>query len=372
MVKLAYKYRFYPTDDQAKLLAQTFGCTRVVYNQILRWRTYEYNDHQTKIGYTAASARLTDIKKLPEFEWLNDVSCVPLQQCLRHQQTAFKNFFEGRAAYPTFKKKNARQSIELTKRAFKYLDGQLYMAKSKEPLDVCWSRDLASEPSSLTISKDSAGRYFVSCLCEFEPQKLDITPRTAGIDLGINHLLITDSGEKVSNPRHTQKYANKLTKAQRKLSKKKLGSANRSKAKAKVARIHAKISDCRLDNLHKLSRKLINENQVVCVETLKVKNMIKHPKLSKHIADASWGEFVQQLGYKAEWAGRELVKIDQFFPSSKRCSCCGHIVDKLPLDIRVWTCPKCEAQHDRDINAAINIKAAGHAVLALGENVSAL
>lgn len=371
VTKRAYKYRFYPTFEQENLLAQTFGCTRVVYNQILRWRTDSYYQKQEKINYKQASARLTEIKKLPELEWLNDVSCVPLQQCLRHQQTAFKNFFEGRARYPTFKKKSHRQSIEFTKSAFKYRNDSIYIAKSKEPLDVRWSRGLPSEPSTITISKDAAGRYFVSCLCDFEPEKLDVTPNMVGIDLGLNHLLITDSGKKVGNPRHTKKYETKLAKAQRRLSKKKLGSANRAKAKAKVARIHAKISDCRSDNLHKLSRKLINDNQVVCVETLKVKNMIKNPKLSKHIADASWGEFVRQLEYKAEWADRSLVKIDQFFPSSKRCSCCGYTNDSLPLDVRDWKCPECDTHHDRDVNAAKNIKAVGLTVLALGENVSA-
>lgn len=370
MTKRAYKYRFYPTSEQAELLAQTFGCARFVYNRVLRWRTDQYYQSKRKIGYIEANAELTRIKQSGDFPWLNDVSCVPLQQCLRHQQTAFKNFFEGRTKYPAFKKKAHRQSAELTRSAFKYRDGKIYIAKCKQPLDIRWSRELASEPSTITISRDSAGRYFVSCLCEFEPEKLSITPKTVGIDLGLEHLLITDNGKKYDNPRHTKKYEAKLAKAQRKLSKKKLGSANRTKARAKVARIHAKISDCRLDNLHKLSRKFVNENQVICVETLKVKNMIRNPKLSKHIADVSWGEFVRQLEYKAEWAGRDLVKIDQFFPSSKRCSCCGHVVESLSLDIRVWTCPECDTVLDRDINAAKNIKAAGHAVLALGDNVS--
>lgn len=354
------------------MLTQTFGCTRVVYNKILRWRTDAFYERQEKIGYIKANSKLTEMKKLPEFEWLNDVSCVPLQQCLRHQQTAFKNFFEGRAKHPVFKKKHSRQSIELTKSAFKYRNGKLYMAKSKEPLHIRWSRELSSQPTTITISKDAAGRYFVSCLCDFKPKTLTVTPKTVGIDIGIKDLFVTDKGEKTGNPRNTKKYAAQLAKAQRNLSKKKLGSANRAKAKLKVGRVHAKISDCRMDNLHKLSRKLINENQVVCAESLKVKNMIRNPKLSKHIADASWGEFIGQLKYKAEWAGRSFIQIDQFFPSTKRCSCCGHINQSLTLNDRDWECPECGELHDRDINAAINIKAAGHAVLALGENVSLL
>ena len=370
MTKRAYKYRFYPTPEQAELLARTFGCTRFVYNRILRWRTDAFYQRQEKIGYTKASTRLTELKKEPEFAWLNDVSCVPLQQCLRHQQAAFKNFFEGRAKYPAFKKKTHRQSIELTRSAFTYKDGTLVMAKCKEPLAIRWSRPLPCEPSTITISKDTAGRYFVSCLCDFDPETLPVTAKMVGIDLGIKDLFITSDGHKVGNPRHTAKYATKLARAQRELSRKKLGSANRAKAKAKVARIHAKISDCRQDNLHKLSRTLINENQVVCVESLKVKNMIRNPKLAKAIADAGWGELVRQIEYKGEWAGRSVVAIDQFFPSSKRCSCCGFTMSKMPLSVREWECPECGAHHDRDVNAAINIKAAGLAVLAHGATVN--
>ncbi|WP_065648524.1 RNA-guided endonuclease InsQ/TnpB family protein [Pantoea eucrina] len=369
-MKRAYKYRFYPTPDQIELLAQTFGCVRFVYNSILRWRTDAYYERQEKIGYTQASARLTALKKEPDFAWLNDVSSVPLQQALRHQQAAFSNFFAGRAKYPTFKSKRHKQAATLTDAAFKYRDGKLYMAKSKAPLDVRWSRSLPSVPSTVTVSKDSAGRYFVSCLCEFEPVSLPITASTVGIDVGLKDLFVTDTGFKTGNPRHTAKYAKRLALLQRRLSKKQKGSKNRAKARAKVARIHVKIADCRLDNLHKLSRKLINENQVVCVESLKVKNMIRNPKLSKAIADASWGEFVRQLEYKGEWSGRSVVAIDQFFPSSKRCSGCGYTMPKMALNVRSWICPECGANHDRDVNAAKNIKAVGLTALAHGATVN--
>lgn len=244
------------------------------------------------------------------------------------------------------------------------------MAKSKDPLDVRWSRCLPSTPSSITISKDASGRYFVSCLCEFEPKSLPITTSMVGIDVGLKDLFVTDSGFKQNNPRHTDKYSARLALLQRRLSKKVKGSKNRAKARLKVARLHAKIADCRLDSLHKATRKLINDNQVVCVESLKVKNMIRNPSLSKAIADASWSELVRQLQYKAVWAGRSMVAIDQFFPSSKRCSCCGFTMQKMPLDVRKWNCPECGADHDRDVNAARNIKAAGLAVLAHGEPVN--
>ncbi|WP_262241542.1 transposase [Serratia liquefaciens] len=369
MTNRAYKYRFYPTPEQTELLAQTFGCVRFIYNSVLRWRTDAYYERQEKITYAQSDKKLTSLKQQPEFSWLNDVSAVPLQQVLRHQQSAFANFFAGRAKYPTFKSKNHRQSATLMNTAFKHRDGKLYMAKSKEPLDVRWSRVLPSTPSSITISKDASGRYFVSCLCVFESKPLPISVKTVGIDVGLKDLFVTDTGNRTGNPRHTEKYAKRLALLQRRLSKKKKGSSNRAKAKLRVAKLHAKIADCRMDNLHKLSRRLINENQVVCVESLKVKNMIRNPKLSKHITDASWGEFARQLEYKADWYGRTLVAIAQFFPSSKRCNSCGYTLSKLALNTRSWVCPECNTEHDRDINAAKNIKAAGLAVLALGESV---
>ncbi len=375
--KRAYPFRFYPDQPQIELLAKTFGCVRYVYNSILRYRTDAYSQSKEKVGYTGANARLTAIKKLPESTFLNDVSSVPLQQCLRNQQTAFKNFFEGRAKYPVFKSKKHRQSAEFTYRAFTYHasttlsnHGELKLAKCDKPLAIKWSQPLPADPTTITVSKDQAGRYFVSCLCEFDSTLLPVTDKKVGIDVGIKDLFVTSDGFKSGNPRHTAQHAAKLAKYQRRLAKKKLGSKNRLKAKRKVARVHAKMADCRADNLHKLSRKLINENQVVCAENLAVKNMIKHPTLAKHIADASWGEFTRQLKYKANWAGRTYVEIDRFFPSTKRCSGCEFVKETVPLDVREWECPECGINHDRDINAARNILAVGLAVLAFGENVS--
>ena len=369
MIKRAYRYRFYPTKEQAELLAKTFGCVRFVYNNILRWRTDEYFDSEQRVDYLVASRRLTELKKQEEYSWLNEVSSVALQQSIRHQQAAFKNFFQKRAKYPKFRKKNDRQSAEFTVSGFRYVHGKLYIAKSNDSLNIRWSRGLPSNPSSITVSKDASERYFVSCLCEVEPQKLPVVSSTVGIDLGIKNLFVTDKGFKVGNPNYTKKYASKLAREQRRLSKKKLGGRNRKKARIKVARVHAKISDCRLDNLHKLSRRLVNENQVICAESLKVKNMVRNPVLSKSISDAGWGEFTRQLEYKSEWGDRTFVKIDQFFPSSKRCSSCGYTLGSLSLSVRRWMCPECHEEHDRDINAARNIKAVGLAVLAFGEGV---
>ena len=283
-----------------------------------------------------------------------------------------KNFFEGRAEYPQFKKRNRRQSFRLTKAAFRLKDDELYIAKCKEPLNVKWSRALPSAPTSITISKDCAGRYFVSLLCEFEPELKPVSAKQKGFDLGLTHLLIDSDGNKYDNPRHFLKYQIKLAYLQRKYAKKKKGSQNREKMRLKIARLHAKIADCRTDNLHKLSTQLVNENQVLCVESLAVKNMIKNQKLAKHIADASWGELTRQLAYKGDWAGRSVVEIDQWLPSSKACSTvgCDFKHDALALSVRHWQCPICGILHDRDTNAAINIKAAGLAVLACGATES--
>lgn len=203
-------------------------------------------------------------------------------------------------------------------------------------------------------------------LCEFEAKPMPITAKTVGIDLGLTDLFITSNGEKSGNPKFTKRYEQKLAYLQRELAKKKKGSNNRAKARLKVARLPAKIADCRMDATHKASRKLINENQVVCVENLAVKNMIKNPKLAKPIADANWGEFVRQLQYKAEWSGRSVAEIDRFFPSSKRCSSCGFVIESLPLSLREWDCAECKTHHDREFNAAINIKTVGLAGLACG------
>lgn len=365
----ALKFRFYPTADQQALLAQTFGCVRVVYNNILDRRSKMYYDSKESVNYPKACKMLTALKQEEGFSWLKEVSSVALQQSLQNQQNAFKNFFAKRASYPKFKNKHGKQSFTLVNSGFKFKDGNVYIAKSKEPLNIKWSRSLPSDPSTITISKDPSGRYFVSMLCEAKTKRVRPTKKTVGIDLGIKHLVICDDGRKFDNPKYTKKYAEKLAIAQRELSKKKKGSSNRAKAKLKVAKIHAKISDCRLDNLHKISRTLVSENQVICAESLDVKRMMNNKLMAKAIADSSWGELIRQINYKSQWAGRTFVQIDQFFPSSKRCNSCGHTMNKLPLDIRSWKCPSCHAEHDRDINAAKNIKAAGLAVLAFGDTV---
>ena len=369
--KRAYKFRFYPTPEQELNLARTFGCARFAYNYMLRQRTDAWFQRQEKVGYHQTSAMLTALKKTDEFAWLNEVSSVPVQQSLRHLQTAFGNFFARRNKYPTFKKKDAAQSAEYTTSAFNWNGSVLKIAKAGA-LYIRFSRTIpkAAVVTTVTVSKDCAGRYFVSMLCTDQVQAKTQVAAKVGIDLGLSHFAILSTGEKIAAPNTFRKNEATLAKLQRRLAKKTKGSANRKKAKLKVAKLHAKITDSRKDFLHKLSTRLVNENQVIAIETLAVSNMQKNRCLAKSIADASWSEFVRQLEYKSLWYGRELVGIDRWYPSSKRCSDCGHTVKSMPLNVREWTCPECGTIHDRDINAARNVLAAGLAVSALGESVN--
>jgi putative transposase len=370
--KRAYKYRFYPTDEQKKILARTFGCCRFVYNWALRQRTDAFYNERQRLYYKDLSEALTQLKKQPEYSWLSEVSSVPLQQVLRHLDKAFLNFFEGRAEYPTFKKKRNQQAATYTSNAFKWDGTHLTLAKMDAPLTIVWSRMLpdGAKPSSVTITKDCADRYFLSLLVEVDIAHLSQTDTSLGADLGLKSFVVLSDGQVVGNPKFFHKDEKKLAKAQRRHAKKKKGSKNRNKARKKVARIHARIVDRRRDFLQKLSTRLIRENQTICVESLQVKNMVKNPTLSKAISDVGWSEFVSQLEYKAQWYGRNLVKIDKWYPSSKRCFECGHILDALSLDVREWTCPECGTHHDRDINAAKNIHAVGLTVFeACGEAV---
>ena len=367
----AYRYRFYPTAEQEQLLRRTMGCTRLVYNRALAARTEAWYERKERVGYAQTSSMLTQWKKEDGLEFLTEVSCVPLQQGLRHLQTAFTNFFAGRAKYPNFKKKHNGGSAEFTKSAFKFRDGQVYLAKCSEALPIRWSRQLpkGAAPSTITVKLTPAGRWFVSLLVDVDIEPLPESPNQVGLDLGITSLVTLSTGEKLANQKGFKAKYRKLRKAQKALSRKQKGSNNRYKARIRVARVHAEIADARKDMLHKLTTRLVRENQTIAVEDLAVKNLLRNHSLAQAISDASWSELVRQLTYKCEWYGRQLVKIDRWFPSSKRCGNCGHVVDKLPLNIREWQCPKCEVKHDRDVNAAVNVLAAGLAVSVCGATV---
>ncbi|MDQ2904672.1 MAG: transposase [Chloroflexota bacterium] len=353
-VKRAYKYRFYPTDEQAHNLAQTFGCVRFIYTWALNTRKYAYFDHGIKLYTKGLSAAITDLKKAEGTMWLSEVSAVPLQQALRHLDTAYKNFFKKQAKYPMFKKKHHAQSATYTDNAFVLRDGMFTLAKHKEPLPIVWSRPLPekAKASSVTVSKDKAGRYFVSILIEEDIQPLQPEEQCVGVDVGLKSFAVLSGGESIANPKYYAHSEKKLAKAQRQLAKKRKGSKNRNKVRKIVARIHAKIADQRRDYQHKLSTRLIRENQTVCVESLAVKNMLKNHTLAKAMSDVGWSEFLRQLEYKAKWYGRTLVKIDRWYPSSKTCSACGYVLESLTLDVREWVCPVCGVCHDRDANAA--------------------
>ncbi|MFG2259189.1 RNA-guided endonuclease InsQ/TnpB family protein [Streptomyces mirabilis] len=370
-VKRAFKYRFCPTDAQAAELSRTFGCVRKVYNMALAARTEAWA-RQERVNYHQTSAMLTAWKKTEELAYLNEVSSVPLQQALRHLQTAFTHFFGKRAKYPRFKsRKKSRRSAEYTTSAFRFRNGELRLAKMSEPLRIVWSRPLpeGAKPSTVTVSQDSAGRWFVSLLCD-DPsvQPLPATGQAIGVDVGLNHLLTLSTGEKIANPRHERRDRAALARQQRRLAKKEKGSANRARARLKVAKIHARIADRRRDTLHKITTRLVRENQTIVIEDLTVRNMVKNHRLARSISDAAWSEFRSMLEYKAQWYGREVIAVDRWFPSSKLCSACGTLQDTMPLHVRTWTCD-CGITHDRDVNAAHNLLAAGLAVTVCGAGV---
>lgn len=371
-MKRAFKYRFYPTDAQAAELSRTFGCVRKVYNLALAARTEAWT-RQERVNYNATSAMLTAWKKTEELAYLNEVSSVPLQQALRHLQAAFTNFFGKRSKYPRFKsRKKSRKSAEYTTSAFRFRDGKLTLAKMAEPLVIVWSRPLPADasPSTVTVSQDTAGRWFVSMLCD-DPsvRPLPATDTAVGIDAGLNHLVTLSTGEKITNPRHERADRARLAKAQRTLARKARGDgANRAKARRKVARIHARITDRRRDGLHKLTTRLARENQTLVIEDLTVRDMVKNHSLARAVSDAAWRDLRTMLEYKTAWYGRELVVVDRWFPSSKLCSTCGTLAESMPLNVRVWTCD-CGTTHDRDVNAAKNLLAAGLAVSVCGAGV---
>ena len=358
-MNVRYRFRFYPTEAQRAELGRTFGSCRHVYNWALRLRTDNYKAGKT-INYYDSSAALTKLKTQEDHAWLNEVSCVPVQQTLRHLQTAYRNFFDKRTGYPSFKRKHGKQAAEYTKSAFKWdaVNRNLSLAKIG-CLDIHWSRPFQSPPTMVTITKDRAGRYFATLVLDEKIAALPKTGEAVGIDLGINRLATLSTGERISNPKHLSRRTKQLAHAQRVLSRREKGSNRRAKQARKVARIHARVTDSRSDYLHKVTTDLVRRFDIICMEDLNVRGMVRNHCFARSLSDASFGMFRSMVEYKCGWYGKELKLVDRFFPSSKRCSTCGHVVESLPLDIRKWTCPECGASHDRDENAARNILTAG-------------
>ncbi len=373
-VQLRYSFRLYPSAGQRSALARAFGCVRVVYNDALRAREAARSEGMPFPRTGDLSKQLiTEAKKTPERAWLGEVSAVVLQQSLRDLDAAYRNFFDGlkgkrpRMGAPRYKsKRDTRQSVRFTANArWSITTGEKLRLPKIGDVKVKWSRTLPSVPSTVTVVKDSAGRYFASFVVETGPEEVlpGVTPEL-GIDLGLGHFAVLSDGTKVDSPRFLRRAERRLRKAQRSLSRKEKGSSNRNKARIKVARAHAKVADARREFHHQLSTRLIRENQAVAVEDLAVKGLAR-TRLAKSVHDAGWSAFVNMLEYKAARYGRTFVKIGRFEPTSQVCSQCGVKDGPKPLHVRVWTCRACGAVLDRDINAAVNVaKAAGLAVTA--------
>jgi putative transposase len=356
------------------VLARTFGCVRVVWNRTLAERHRLYRTEGKNLSYAASDAALTAMKKDPDLAFLSEVSSVPLQQTLRHQQKAFSAFFDKRARYPRFKSRRSRQSAHYTRSAFSMRGGELRLAKTSAPLRFVWSWpdvDVTSlNPTMVVVSGEPDGRWYVTFAIDADASEpLEPAGHAVGVDLGVKDFAVTSDGERIANPRHLERKARNLARYQRRLARCQKGSANRAKARAKVARAHRKVRDARRDFLHRASTRLVRDNDVIVIEDLVVKNMVRNRKLAKAISDCGWGEFRRQLARKCERAGRDLIVINRWYPSSKTCSACGHLLAELSLSTRHWTCPSCGSRHNRDINAAKNILAAGQAVTACGAGI---
>ena len=375
----ATRYRIYPTKEQQEYLAKSLGCCRYAWNYGLALTNQTYKDTGKGLSRFAIQKAITELKK--EHEWLAE----PYSQCLQvvalNLSRAFINFFERRGLFPRFKSKHGKQSISYPQNV-KVLESSLKFPKMGE-VKARIHRPVEGSVRTVTVSINSRGHYFASVLVEDgidQPEsnsdadsvsgRYSVRPpvlgKIIGLDVGLTDLVVTSNGSKFSNPRWFRKHQKNLKQKQQSLSRKKKGTNNRNKARKKVARVHDKISRCRSDFLHKLSRRVVDENQVIVTENLALKNMVRNHCLAKSISDAGWGMFTTMLKYKAEWEGKVYLEVDRFFPSSKTCNVCLSQVGNLPLEIRSWTCSSCSTHHDRDINAAINIKNEGLRILSLG------
>lgn len=366
-MKQRYKCRLYPYPHQINLLAQAFGCARIVWNDALAESNKLYHAGEKAIGNVLLKRCITDAKKTKERQWLSSVPAVVLQQSVRDLNQAFKNWFASlkgkrkgirKVGAPQFKKRSNRQSIRFTKRTFKINERTVSLLKiGKVP--IVFSQELPSPPSSVTIIKDRAGRYFASFVVETEPEMLPWDTTAVGVDLGLETLATLSSGEKILPPKFFRSAQKRLRRLQRNLKNKQRGSNRLERARLRVAKLHARIADQRHDFLHKLSTKLIRENQTIVLEDLAVKNMLGNRRLSKSIADAGWRTLRTMLEAKAQMYGRDVIIINRWTPTSQLCSTCGAQDGKKPLDVRSWKCGSCGTEHDRDVNAALNILAAG-------------
>lgn len=348
----SFKYRIYPNVDQRDVLEKHFGCVRFVFNYYLRYRIDCYASTKKLINYHQTASELTRLKKQPEFVWLNEVNSQSLQASLRNLDTAYNNFFRKNAKFPRFKSKRNKQSFKVPQRFS--LNGRLSVP-GVNGIKIRQSRELEGKAISVTISKSASGKYFASFQCCVEIPAPRYTGNTIGIDFGLKDFITTSNGKKVKHPKQLRKSLKSLKQLQRRVSRKKKGSANRKKAIKRLACLYEMVANKRNDFLHKLSRQMVNENQMIILEDLSLKDMMNNHNFALSLSDSGWHEYVRQLEYKGQWYGCNIQKVDRFFPSSKRCHKCGWINEDLTLSDRRWTCLKCHTVHDREDNAAKNI-----------------
>lgn len=358
LVQKSVKVRLYPRESDKELLAKHFGVRRFIYNKFLEIKQSAYFDNKQSIGYNACSAIVTKMKKNPEYEWLKEVNSQTIQAALKDLDRAYDRFFRKIAKFPKFKAKhNSNQSFKVPQHFnIDWESRTLKIPKFKTPFK--FKGEYTSKlvkMNSVTISKNASGKYFASIQGEFEIDQKPSTGEVIGVDLGIKSLLIDSNGAEIKNGLFLKKNLMKLKYLHRQHSKKKKSTKSREKARVKLARQYQKVTNQRNNYLHQVSSKLIDDNQVIVLEDLAVKNMIKNHKLAQAISDVSWGNLVSMLKYKAIWYDRRLIQIDRWYPSSKTCNSCNHLMSEMDLSIREWTCPSCNEQHDRDINAAKNI-----------------
>ena len=352
MVHYTYKFRLCPNTDQQTRLGQHFGCCRFVYNYFLEQRKNTYLQTKKSPNYYAQAADLTKLKN--EKEWLYDTNSQVLQFELKCLQAGYNNFFEKRARLPKFHSRKDKQSFTIPQ-FVEVKDSKLYFPKFKDGIKIKQHREIEGEIRHATVSMNRAGQYFVAILVERNMPKLPKTDKEVGIDLGITALATCSNGKNYKNIRPYKSLERRLLALNKSLHRKKLGSNNRERARKLLAKYHVKVANIRNDHLHKVSRNIIDENQVIVLENLNVSGMLRNHCLAKSIADVSLSELIRQITYKAEWCGRTVIKVDRWFPSSKTCSDCGFVMESLPLSVREWQCPRCQTKHNRDKNAAINI-----------------
>ena len=355
-INRTYRFRLYPNEGQIELLAKHFGCTRYVYNFFLNQREEQYKLTGKGDNYYEQAKTLTALKKQEETAWLKEVNAQTLQFAIKSLEVAYTNFFKKRAKFPKFKSKHSKNSFTVPQFA-SVAGNRLFIPKFKEGIKCRVHREIKGKIGKVTITKTPSGKYFVSVFTEEEyVTPIKKTGKSVGVDMGLKDLLVTSEGETFKNNRYTRRYESKLAKAQKHLSRKKKDSRGFENQRLKVARLHEKISNSRADYLHKCSISLVRRYDTIYIEDLNVKGMTKNHRLAKSITDASWGSFVSMLTYKAEWNNKKVVKVDRYFPSSQTCNVCGYVnKDIKDLSVREWECPHCHANHDRDVNAAINI-----------------